>query len=609
MYSNTERKIKKMVMTLEERAKRSSKINTWKPANSKQIFVEQDGKIFVCWFDKVFQEPKLAKLNKFYIKKGSYENQLDIITKYINFFINEYDTDHELINAYLKIKFETDVKHTFTEENMDAYISFLYEVIFTDSLIEKINQLVEDNYLDDIEANSEEKRKKYMKNEKKHLESLEFTNQHIKILLRISLAMKIMCPALFHYHAINTIKIEKDSDNIYRFYRPLFQIFGKVKKETDNAYVSDEGCFYVYNESTQYYDKYDEMDSTLIEANIPSTTVENMVGLTVEHRVYYADYNMYNKLYVYVKAKVNESYSNNSPIFDQQEIFGVDLYSVIQSFVRRVLISENIVKYKFNNIWDAKLKKYKENVIGFNKTIIKYQLIYFLKEQYSKNLTEVTNTKNSDGLSGVDKLLMNLSKIDESITIMADINIPMTIDYLKKRFEVSITEDEIDYYVKNHHPDNIQILLVRSYFAKYFGSYRDLNLLRRRDYITLVILLKKKLMAELGYEGPVEDGEVRPVALPYIITGNSSDHINTRVIRNIQFTQKVEDSYTFQHLQDDNHKYLNFIKPDFDMSLLSSLVNTKYTYVEYENQNLTGQEIVYSDDKIADEALFFLTSI
>lgn len=598
-----------MAMTLEERAKRSSKINTWKPANSKQIFVEQDGKIFVCWFDKVFQEPKLAKLNKFYIKKGSYENQLDIITKYINFFINEYDTDHELINAYLKIKFETDVKHTFTEENMDAYISFLYEVIFTDSLIEKINQLVEDNYLDDIEANSEEKRKKYMKNEKKHLESLEFTNQHIKILLRISLAMKIMCPALFHYHAINTIKIEKDSDNIYRFYRPLFQIFGKVKKETDNAYVSDEGCFYVYNESTQYYDKYDEMDSTLIEANIPSTTVENMVGLTVEHRVYYADYNMYNKLYVYVKAKVNESYSNNSPIFDQQEIFGVDLYSVIQSFVRRVLISENIVKYKFNNIWDAKLKKYKENVIGFNKTIIKYQLIYFLKEQYSKNLTEVTNTKNSDGLSGVDKLLMNLSKIDESITIMADINIPMTIDYLKKRFEVSITEDEIDYYVKNHHPDNIQILLVRSYFAKYFGSYRDLNLLRRRDYITLVILLKKKLMAELGYEGPVEDGEVRPVALPYIITGNSSDHINTRVIRNIQFTQKVEDSYTFQHLQDDNHKYLNFIKPDFDMSLLSSLVNTKYTYVEYENQNLTGQEIVYSDDKIADEALFFLTSI
>lgn len=598
-----------MAMTLEERAKRSSKINTWKPANSKQIFVEQDGKIFVCWFDKVFQEPKLAKLNKFYIKKGSYENQLDIITKYINFFINNYDTDHELINAYLKVKFETDVKHTFTEENMDAYISFLYEVIFTDSLIEKINQLVEDNYLDDIEADSEEKRKKYMKNEKKHLESLEFTNQHIKILLRISLAMKIMCPALFHYHAINTIKIEKDSDNIYRFYRPLFQIFGKVKKETDNAYVSDEGYFYVYNESTQYYDKYDDMDSTLMEANIPSTTVENMVGLTVEHRVYYADYNMYNKLYVYVKAKVNESYSNNSPIFDQQEIFGVDLYSVIQSFVRRVLISENIVKYKFNNIWDAKLKKYKENVIGFNKTIIKYQLIYFLKEQYSKNLTEVTNTKNSDGLSGVDKLLMNLSKIDESITIMADINIPMTIDYLKKRFEVSITEDEIDYYVKNHHPDNIQILLVRSYFAKYFGSYRDLNLLRRRDYITLVILLKKKLMAELGYDGPVEEGEVRPVALPYIITGNSSDHINTRVIRNIQFTQKVEDSYTFQHLQDDNHKYLNFIKPDFDMSLLSSLVNTKYSYVEYENQNLTGQEIVYSDDKIADEALFFLTSI
>ena len=259
--------------------------------------------------------------------------------------------------------------------------------------------------------------------------------------------------------------------------------------------------------------------------------------------------------------------------------------------------------------------------------------MYFLKEQYSKNLTEITNSKNTDGLSGSDKMAMNLSKIDEGITIMSDINIPMTIEYLKRRFDIQISSDEVDFYVKYHKPEEIQIQLVRSFFAKYFGSYRDLHLCTRRDYITLMLLLKKKLMIELGYDEETisewltrpddgvseevdENGNVLktdstmlPIALPYIISGNLSDHINTRVIRNIKFTEKVEGSYTFQKLQEENHKYLNYIKPNYDMQLISSLINTRFTYVEYHNPELLGQEITYSDDKIADEILFFLASV
>lgn len=290
-----------------------------------------------------------------------------------------------------------------------------------------------------------------------------------------------------------------------------------------------------------------------------------------------------------------------------------------------------MVKYKFNAIWDSKQKKYKENIIGFNKTIIKYQLLYFLKEQYSKNLTEITNSKNTDGLSGSDKMAMNLSKIDEGITIMSDINIPMTIEYLKRRFDIQIDSAEVDFYIKYHKPTDIQIQLVRSFFAKYFGSYRDLHLCTRRDYITLMLLLKKKLMIELGYDEDSDeleyseddteeitdengniiktDNTMRPVALPYIICGNLSDHINTRVIRNIKFTEKVESSYTFQKLQEENHKYLNFIKPNYDMQLISSLINTRFTYVEYKHPELLNTEITYSDDKIADEILFFLASV
>ena len=179
---------------------------------------------------------------------------------------------------------------------------------------------------------------------------------------------------------------------------------------------------------------------------------------------------MFNKLYVYVKTKVLESNANNSPIFAQREIFGVDVYTVVKQFTKKVLISENVVKFKFNEHYDKKLKKYKENVLGFMKTIIKFQLSYFLKDQYTKTITEITNTKNSEGLSGSDKMMMNCSKIDEGVITMADLNIKMTIQRIKRIIDIPFTEEEVQYYMVNHRPTELQCQLVRTYYTKYFGQ-------------------------------------------------------------------------------------------------------------------------------------------
>lgn len=587
-----------------DRSKRTSKINTWKPKEY-QMIVEKDGKLFVCHFDRLFgHSEKLKVYNRFLIGKESYINQLDIITAYTNFFINNYDFDNELAMAYLKIKFALDKQKTYDATNMNSYIDFIYEVMFTDTMVEKIIRMTEENYLDDIETTSEEK-KKYLKNEKKHLESLEFTNQHIKILLEISFAMKIMSPALFHYIQLNNIKIEKDSDIIFKFYQRLFDLFGY-----SSTY---ELC---YNNGTIIEEDIKESDVIkFVEDNFIEPTFvgkDKYYYFTDEEGIvkYYtkSKINMYNKLYVYVKAKVLESNANNAPIFSQREIFGVDVFSVVNQFTKKVLISENVVKYKFNEHWDEKQHKYRENVIGFNKTIIKFQISYFLKEQYTKNLTEVTNTKNSEGLSGADKMLMNASKIDEGSVIMSDLNIELTINRIKRQIDIPITDEEINYYMVNHHPSKIQIQLVYAYYTKYFGSYRDLNLLTRKQYITLLLLLKKKLLLDLGYEED-EDGELHYASLPYLLTGNLSDKVNTRIIRNNKFIAKIEESYMYQNLIENKYRLLGYLKPDAIISLLSSIINTRFTYVTYEYPELIGTEILYSEDKISDELLFFLSSI
>ena len=530
--------------------KRTSKINTWRPGKN-TTYVDRDGKIFVVNFDKIFGIPKLKKYNRFVINKTSYENQLDIITRYTNFFIHFYDKEQELINAYLKLQMTMDPEvcgDLYGPDDMKAFIDFLYQIMLTPTMVQKIKQMVEDNYLDDIENNSDEKKKYYKANEKKHLESLEFTNQHIKILLAISFGMKILCPVMFHFCASNGIKIDKTNLVIFTFYEPLFDLF-------------NEDC------------------------------------------------NMYNKLYVYVKTKVLESNANNSTIFEQREIFGVDLYSVISQFTKVVLISENCAKYKFNEHWNAKQKKYAENVVGFNKTIIKYQLNYFLKDQYEKTLTEVTNTKNNDGLSGIDKMAMNLDKYDEGTVILADINIEDTMKRIMQMVDIPIAEEEVNYYMEHFHIAPMQLEYIHQFYAKYFGNCQDLALIPKRQLIILALIMKKILLIDLGYDPDTK--EMKEAALPYILTGNLEDRSVNRMIRAQKFVDSLEESYKYQRLVNEDYKMLLEIpgKEDSIKAKLSTLVNTKFTYVTYEAPELTGTEITYDVESIADELLSFLEYI
>lgn len=587
----------------DDRATRTSPINTWKPKKPYEFKVEQDGQLFVCNFDRIFQQEKLKKFNRFMIKKGSYENQLPTIVEYTNFFMNRCDPDEELAMAYLKIKFELDRNDGYLNHTLESFKDLIYETMFTPTMVMKINRMVEENYLDDIEKNTEDK-EKYLKSKKKHLESLEFTNQHIKILLRISFAMKIMSPAIFHFLALSHIQIKKDSDILFKFYIDLFRIFG----------TGD--TFNLFDPSGELIQA--DIDPAIISRGLEEGYLERedceseVRYINIEDRTYYAasTINMYNKLYVYVKAKVLESSSNNATIFGQKEIFGIDVFTVINLFLKKVIISENMVKYRFNKTWDPKQKKYKENIVGLNKTILTHQLSYFLKDQYQKNIAEITNTKNSDGLSASDKMAMNMSKLDEGRIIMSDLNLKMTIEQLEKTIDVPISEEEVQYYRENMYPQELQIQLIYSYFAKEFSSYQDLNLAIRRDYIRLALMLKKKLLIDNGYNnyGKKLD-EVYHAALPYILTGNVEEEVNTRTIRNNKFISKVQESYLYRKLIDSKYKALNQIRPDFIIILLSKFINTNFTYVTYENPSLLGKRIEFSDDKISDEILFFLNSI
>lgn len=517
----------------------------WKP-RKEDIFASSDGKLLVMSFDKFAGHERFGVYNKFSVKKSSYEKQMDLMCHYINFYTTFYDTDREFITGYLKVKYELDNCKRFGPDSAPAFLDFLYEMIITPKFVARITRMVNDCYIDDIEGETNG-RGKYIKNvEVKHLESLEFTNQHVKVLLKISHTMKLISPLIFQYAYLNNIKLDKSNDLIYQAYRPLFDIM------TENV-------------------------------------------------------NIYNKLVVYVRAKVLESKAHNPSMFDQREIFGVDEAILMGDLTKKVLIVNNIFKLMFPCKWSEKENKFRENVVGFLKVVLKFQLVYFIKLQLEQTLTEVTNSSNDDGLSNMDKMKNILNKLNEGLVVISEANSHQTIEFVRKNNDITITDDEIEYYRRYLSPSPYQSRLVTSFWNRQFGSYRDSYNWTRKEYIFLMLMMKKILLIKSGCS-PDSVYTGRSV-LPFIISGNTMSLPNMKVIRNSKFIAKVEESSAYRELMDHKYNYLEEIQPCAILNDISMLINTQFSIVSYEDQGSLGRPIEYNEDILADEMIAYFNMI
>lgn len=528
---------------------RNAEINTWRPKSDDEIIVESEGQRFIVHFEKLFKghDDKVKKLDDFIVKKPSFTEHLKVNSEYINYFINRYDSENDVVMGYFKMKYLLDEKKAFRLDNLQQFIDSIYGFFFSERLCEKIKQMVADNYLDNIESGENP-----YKSSKKYMKSLEFSNDHIQVLLRISMGMKMIAPIIYHYLLINHIRptavTEKSGENIiYYIYRPMFDLF------------TDPGM------------------------------------------------NIFNKLYVYIESKVSDSAYHNEKMFEQREILGDDPVLVAERFIKTRIIVDNMLKFRFNKVWNPKTGKYAENPLGLTKTIINQQLFYFRKETYGKTFTEMTNTRNSEGLSASDKMEMNLTKIDAGIIHMTNLNVDMVIPELRKRIDVPITDEEIGYYRDHLYPCDIQVQLIRSIMSDVLSSYRDMYMISRKDYNTLLLIIKKRLLLNAGYEGSGEFG--KKTWLPYILTGNIDGRVINKPIRNAQLNEEIEADPIYQYLITVKYREWEEYKPGYIKEIIATLMNTKFTYVAYEAPELLGEPIVAPERELAAEILFFLKMI
>jgi len=216
--------------------------------------------------DKVNNE-NIAALNEFKVTKLSYSSYLPRMCEELNFFETMYDQEGELITALFRIKYLIDADNvSYTMKNFDAFKDLCYKTIFTESMKEKITRMIEENYVDDIEAEnvrnmSNPDMLSIMQRKKK---SLEFLNVHVKAMLEISFGIKILSFIINHFAVMRSINIQKNIEIFYRFYIDMFNVF--------------------------------------------------------EH-----DFNIYNKIWSYIENKCNSSYNFNKSILKSIYTFKINL--------------------------------------------------------------------------------------------------------------------------------------------------------------------------------------------------------------------------------------------------------------------------------------------
>lgn len=484
--------------------------------------VKSDNMVYME-FDKLWKNEELEKLNIFVLrKKKAYANIKLLVLGYINYFIEHYDPDHELETAYLNLKFQIDENKRYKEKKV--FISDLYAYLMSDEMVEKIEQMTEDLYHIDLESSSA---KKKSSNNIDYSETLQFNNTHGKIIMNMSVAIKIMIPIVSHY--LYKMQFKKVDKFIYKCFKDIYKKFQ-------------------------------------------------------------GEYEINNKLYETILSRVLKTSKQHQTIWEQGNIRGIDY--------------ENQSVKNFQKLYVDILPKltYSGNVVHYCIRSMDNSVGHEMNVKYKINYAPVSGSGDADGLTGFEKMEMHTSKFDESILIQNKLNIKQTLKKLQKRFAVEFDKDELDYYVENLNIRPFQRELLFQYFAKYFGSSRELCSCNKRNVCKLIVLLKK-ILEDRNYQ-----------FLQHILSGTMVEMVEPkRSVRKKQML-RVMNSERYKNLMDYKYNAISSIfskKKNKIEEYIIAIINGKFTLVDYKYRKDTGRLINNSKykDLICDELLRFIDEI
>jgi hypothetical protein len=504
-------------------------------------------KKMIIRFDKELahlNNENISALNEWNVSKLSYSTYLPKMCEELNFFEAIYDKEGELITALFRIKCLIDSDTvSYTMKNFTSFRDLCYKIIFTESMKEKILKMIEENYVDDIEAENLRNSVRnpdllsIMQRKKK---SLEFKNEHVKAMLAIAFGIKILSFICNHFLVMRSVNIQKNIENFYEFYIKMFDVF------------------------------------------------------TYE-------FSVFNKIFSYVASKCASSFSFNSAIFEQLEIEGKDKSIIVHQIMSRNIIIDNFIKFRLAQTWNSAKEQPVERVLSFLCSIVNTHISIFTLQIFRRNLIEVNMTPDADGNSKSDRFRASKMKLNEEYVILSTMDMRQLVDHLYHKYEKYITPQEIDYYRKHLKPSRLHQLMIEIYFFNYTQSSAEFSLLSYQDWYKLLLIMRYDMMRRFN----ITKDTLLDSSLTLIMTANIEETpVGEKMY--LKDTKYLKDNKEYDLLITRYYNTIVDISEDIIKKFLVTFVNSKYRFVLYEEPKLLDEEISLNKRELIDQLLNFL---
>ena len=392
----------------------------------------------------------------------------------------------------------------------------------------------------------------------------------------------------------------KKDDFIFDIVRYILSptIRAKVERMVEDNYTIDLTYRPKQNQALQYDNRHGKMLMQM-------TLFMNMIIPLATHFIYtrnvevvddflleifdpvinaFPDVDMFSKLCETSNTSVKNNRNRNPVIWQKQDIRGKNVTTHSLSSVHNIIL--NIMpKYTFN-----------QHMVNFNFTSIKRNIGFQITDiEFEYNFIPLSSSKrDEDSNSDYDKFESFLVKQNEAKYLQNKVNCEETCDYIDRIFG-PFDPNEIAYYEKNlqkYGETSIQTFqkeLVFYVFYKYFGDTVSIYGINNHDYIKMIIAAKRIMKNN------------SMLILPEILSGKIEKYVSRKSVNKSMMT-KIKTSSYYQDVID---KYRDEKLVKRILSIVASIVSSEITFVNYEEQSLTGNPIPINQDIICEEVLMF----
>ena len=346
------------------------------------IHDNEDGKYVIIEFDKILKEEGISHINDFSLKKRSYYTINGLITDSIKRIFN--GCQDKVILPYLNLAYK--IKDLQKEYSKEDLINDIVNELNCKTVKRFVSEFINSNYVEELDEQTEETKKT-----KRINQELQFTDQHVKILLKAAESIRLSIPLITEFCEKRKYEV---NDTLYETFEAIIKAYqGKIE-------MMNKIHRFVYSRvvSTQYSDKTiwtlltnKSKDVNVITIEFLKDIVIGILPKTVTEK------NIINLFHVVIKRKISFEFSKNHKItfkpvnLNQVDGEGLTMFDKWEASMNKrdeskIIINQLSIQYQIENIQnDFKIKisadefKYYKDRIHINKFQTNLLFLFFAK--------------------------------------------------------------------------------------------------------------------------------------------------------------------------------------------------------------------------------------